>query len=528
MNKTKSLFLVLALAIAVMYANIGGLDIYALDEAKNAEAAREMLENGDWVVPHFNYELRTDKPPLHYYLMAIGYQIFGVNAFGARFFSSLMGVLTILLTFLFTYKHFGEKPATYASLVLISSLHFALQFHMSVPDPYLVFFLTWAFFSFYEAYAHHHKWHLMAFYFAIGCGVLTKGPVALGLTGITALAFLLARKDFKWKTIWRLQPFGGVLFSLAIALPWYYLVYQKTDGVWINEFFFKHNISRFSDAMEGHQGVFLLTFVYVFFMGMLAYLPFISQSIKNWRKNNNNTASLFVLIAASVIILFFAVSSTKLPNYTVPSYPLLALLVGVYLSRLDHTWFDKLGNRIGLIIYLALLLLFPIGIYFGLQADPSLQHLRHLSLYFVPLSLGGIFMVFFGLWKKNMDRLILFNNATWLVTVILFFYVAFPVIDRENPVRKTLPHMDTSQKIIGYKRVNAAYIFALQREVKKYNTPEEVKAIMATYKSGYLISRKRYQTELEKIEGLVYLMEAKDTFENPTTLIMKWGQKGNN
>ena len=83
MNKQKSLLLIVILAVAVCYANISGLDVYALDEAKNAEAAREMFESGDYVVPYYNYQLRTDKPPLHYYFMAAGYSIFGVNEFGA-------------------------------------------------------------------------------------------------------------------------------------------------------------------------------------------------------------------------------------------------------------------------------------------------------------------------------------------------------------------------------------------------------------------------------------------------------------
>ena len=60
--------------------------IYILDEAKNAEAAREMLVHSEFIVPKFNRLLRTDKPPLHYYFMILGYKLFGVNAFGARFF----------------------------------------------------------------------------------------------------------------------------------------------------------------------------------------------------------------------------------------------------------------------------------------------------------------------------------------------------------------------------------------------------------------------------------------------------------
>lgn len=522
MKERKVFLLILVLAIAVSYANIGGLDVYALDEAKNAEAAREMFESGNYVVPHFNYELRTDKPPLHYYFMIAGYKLFGANAFGARFFSSLAGVMTIVLVYLFSLRNLGQKTAIYASLVLISSIHFGLQIHMSVPDPYLIFFLTWAFFSFYEAYKTGNRWQLFAFYFSVGCGLLVKGPIALGLAGLTALLFLIFKKDFKWKTIWRMQPFGGVLLAILVALPWYYQVHLQSDGVWTDEFFFKHNFSRFSDAMEGHEGIFLLTPVYVFMLGMLTFLPFIFQSVKSAVKKRSNDTILYCLIGASVIIVFFSVSSTKLPNYTVPSYPLLAVLLGHYLAKLDRHWLAKTANRIGLIAYAVFLVLFPIGIYFGLEADPSLAHLSHLGYYFIVLSITGISVLYF-LSKRSVNKIVWSLLAGWTVTIMLFFHLIFPQVDAENPVRKTLPGMDTSEQIIAYKRLNAAFVFALQKEVKRFNELKEIRASMAGSAAGYVISRTEYREELESIPGLVYHDEARDTFENPTTLIMKWG-----
>jgi 4-amino-4-deoxy-L-arabinose transferase-like glycosyltransferase len=523
MDQKRSLFFILVLAVAVNYANIGGLDVYALDEAKNAEAAREMLETGNWVVPHFNYELRTDKPPLHYYFMMAGYKLFGVNPFGARFFSSLMGVMTILLVYLFSIKNFGQRTGVFAALVLIASLHFSLQMHMSVPDPYLIFFLTWAFFSFYEAYKTGSRWQLLAFYFAIGCGLLIKGPVALGLAGLTALLFLLAKKDLKWPTIWRLQPFGGVILSLLIALPWYYQVHVQTAGKWTNEFFYKHNIDRFADPMEGHDGIFLLTFGYVFILGMLTFLPFVFQSVKHaYKVRKQHDALFFTLIATFVVVGFFSVSSTKLPNYTVPSYPVLAIILGYYLEKLDRNWFTHLGNRIGLILYAILLIAFPVGIYFGLDADKSLSHLSNLSYYFIILSAVGL-SVFWFMKKRAMTSMLLSIMAGWLVITVLFFHLLYPKIDAESPVSKTLPTMNTEASIIAYQRLNAAFVFELKKEIKRYAKLEEIKKAIDTTPSGYVISRTEYREELEKIPGLVYHTEARDTFENPTTLIMKWG-----
>ncbi|WP_293445151.1 glycosyltransferase family 39 protein, partial [Persephonella sp.] len=148
----------------VFSANIGGLSIYSLDEAKNSECAREMLERGDLIVPTFNYQLRTDKPPMHYYFMMLSYKLFGVNEFSARFFSSFFGALTVLITFLFGRRYLGEKVAFLSFIVLVSSLHLSVQFHMAVPDPYLIFFINAALFSFYVGFTEKKKVFLYLFY----------------------------------------------------------------------------------------------------------------------------------------------------------------------------------------------------------------------------------------------------------------------------------------------------------------------------------------------------------------------------
>ena len=87
-NQKAWIFAVFAAAL-VSFTFINAYPISILDEAKNAEAAREMLSSGNFLVPFFNGELRTDKPPLHYYFMILGYKLFGVTALGARFFWEL-------------------------------------------------------------------------------------------------------------------------------------------------------------------------------------------------------------------------------------------------------------------------------------------------------------------------------------------------------------------------------------------------------------------------------------------------------
>lgn len=79
---------------------LGGLDfysIYILDESKNAEAAREMWDSGNWFNPTFNGQPRYDKPPLHYFFMGVAYSILDVSEFSARIFSGIFGWLTGIL-----------------------------------------------------------------------------------------------------------------------------------------------------------------------------------------------------------------------------------------------------------------------------------------------------------------------------------------------------------------------------------------------------------------------------------------------
>src|SRR5690606_22813978 len=183
-----------------------------LDEAKNAEAAREMFVNNDWLVPTFNGELRTDKPPLHYWFMMISYKLFGVSAFSARLLSAVFGVLPILSTFHYTKKFLNRKIAILTTFTLCSSIFFMQEFHLAVPDPYLIFFVSFALFEFYDFYLNNKLVDRFAFYFALGLGTLAKGPVAIALPGLIALVFLLTKRDFNWRTLIRLNPLlGGIL-----------------------------------------------------------------------------------------------------------------------------------------------------------------------------------------------------------------------------------------------------------------------------------------------------------------------------
>jgi 4-amino-4-deoxy-L-arabinose transferase-like glycosyltransferase len=518
------LLLTLGGAYLILSANIGNLDIYALDEARNAGCAYEMWKKGEYIVPTFNNQLRVEKPPLHYYFMILGYSIFGFNEFAARFFSVIFGVLTIGLTYLFAHRYLNPKAAKIASLIMLGSLHFSIQIHMAVPDPYLIFFIAAALMAFYRGFAENQKrFHFLAYLF-VGLGFLTKGPIALVFPAITILLFLYSTGQLSWKNLFSFKPFLGLGLVLLVIAPWHIMVGIATQGEWLRGFYLTHNLQRFVEPMEGHGGLFVLTWLYVF-LGMLPIGIYIFPAFYSLWKNRNQTqhqAVVFAGIAALVMILFFSFSQTKLPNYTVPTYPFIALVMAYYLQNIFEKNIVNKVVKISTYLYIFIMLLLQAGLIIALQADKYLAHLTHVAAYFFIFPLSGMLAAYFL--KQSQFRLLFFNQIiTFILANFIFFYIAFPKIDAENPIRKSLRQVNPKATFVAYKIFNPAFVFYLQKEIKVYENLNDLTIALEEIKDRevYVIGRTDAEMELKQIASLKFVAKHKDIFENPTTIILK-------
>ncbi|AOW20948.1 ArnT family glycosyltransferase [Urechidicola croceus] len=514
LQKPQQILILILLSSLLFTAGISKIDIYSLDEVKNVEAAREMIVNNDLIVPKFNGNLRTDKPPLHYYFMILSFKLFGVSPFSARLFSSLMGLFTILIVYFFTAKNINEKIGFFSGILLLSSLHFNIQMHMAVPDPYLIFILTFAGFSFYEFYENKNKLHWWLFYILIGFGILAKGPIAIVLSGFSIFLYLIMKNEFTIKTINRINPLG-IFISIGIAFPWFYLVHKATNGEYTEAFFFKHNMGRFSKTMEGHGGIFLLTLVFVI-LGLIPFFFFLFDVKKIKKLINKNTFYLYSLCFALAVIIFFMISSTKLPNYTVPAYPWLFILLTGLVFKVS-----KKKRKKYLIAILIFSLLLPIGITVGLNNDKTISHLYYLGFIFFILTIGAVTaLVYRTTYIKWLHVII----ASWILIALLFFHIIYPKIDSYNPISMTKDVFNDKETVVGYQKFNPAFVFEFKREIPVLKTIEELELFIKNHpEGGKVITRvkKENMTDFQRI-GLKEVIQAKDIFENPTTLILEF------
>lgn len=497
---------------------IGLYPIYILDEARNSEAAREMLASGNYIVPFFNGQLRTDKPPLHYFFMIMGYKLFGVNALGARFFSGVFGALTILVTYWHIKKWQNQILAIFVGVVLLSALFFVQEFHLAVPDPYLIFFVTLSLFSFYNYYKTMQWSWLLLFYASIALGVLTKGPIAIVLPGLIVPVFLLFKKNFNWKSVSSLHPFLGFLLIVLIAGPWYYLVHEYTDGAWTKGFFLDHNLSRFGSEKEGHGGLFILTPLYVV-LGLLPFSVFIIQGFYGaWKVRKENDFVLFSLIVSAVTMLFFSISSTKLPNYPMPSYPFVAILIGFYLYKVLLAEKKNKYISASLIFLMIVGVVLPVGGWIGLTVEKQLQSFRPLSLLLLLATLSAI-IGFYFYQKERFKHTFLSIACGWVLMAFSLFGIIYPSLTTLSPVVLAMEKIPADSEIVVFKRFDSAFPINFKRTFPVYDSVQQIKTYLEMHPEAYIITNTRDAENLRDLDGFHLVMEQKAVFENHVTRV---------
>ena len=122
---------------ALCLPNLGGPSLWDIDEGNNSEAAREMWRAGDWIVPTCNYQLRTDKPVLLYWLQMAAFSVFGVGEFAARLPSALAALAAVLATYELGRRMFNTAAGLLAGLLLGGAVSFCAAAHFANPDSLL-------------------------------------------------------------------------------------------------------------------------------------------------------------------------------------------------------------------------------------------------------------------------------------------------------------------------------------------------------------------------------------------------------
>ncbi|HEX6443219.1 MAG TPA: glycosyltransferase family 39 protein [Stellaceae bacterium] len=310
------------------------------DEARFAQATRQMLETGDFVRIRFQDEARNKKPIGIYWLQAAAVAAFSSPGSAAiwpyRLPSALAAATAVLLTFGLGARLFDSRPAGFIAAVLTASaLGVVVEAHLAKTDAALLAAVVAGQGALGLAYiatrtGHQVGWPLpFLFWVAEAVAILLKGPPGPLLALLTAGCLSIADRDIHW--VKSLRPFSGVLIMAAIVAPWLIAVQSATAGHFISDSLAHELLPKLVGAQESHggpPGYYLAVVIATFWPGSLFIVPAL---IWGWRQRRA-AACRFLLAWLGPAWIFFELVPTKLPHYVLPLFPALALLAGGVLA----------------------------------------------------------------------------------------------------------------------------------------------------------------------------------------------------
>lgn len=365
--------LLTVICLLTFFAGLGRSAIGDSDEAFYAESAREMIESGDWVTPHYNYEYRFQKPVFYYWLVATTFYVAGADEAAARFPSALAGLALALLTYACGRRWFSARVGLLAGVIVATSFGYFTIARNALPDLPLAFFIvlaTWTLIEGMLGPARDERapgavapsgwqpsaraWLLLSAA-AMALGVLTKGPVAIVLPLIVVLPLaVLERLDWRpsargWFGVrWSDLALGSAVF-LVIALPWFLAMVGTHGTAYLNRFFIGENLERFATERYNERRS-IAFYVPIILGGLAPWSPFLflwTPAALKWlrRERTLSRVEWRAVLWAAVPFLFYTLSVGQQPRYILPILPPLALLVSrTILARIAGTVKGEAGD----------------------------------------------------------------------------------------------------------------------------------------------------------------------------------------
>src|SRR6187399_275019 len=323
------------------------------DEARFAQATKQMVESGDFVDIRFQDDVRYKKPVGIYWMQAavvetasaLGLPRAEVRIWLYRIPSLIGAIGAVLLTYWTALAFLTRRGAIFAGLIMASSVLLGVEARLAKTDAMLLLTVVAAMGAMARVYLSWQRgedpvrpsWMAPAiFWTALAGGILLKGPLILMFVGLTIVALAILDRSAAW--LWRLRPVWGLMWTLVLVLPWFVAIFWRAGDAFFAGSIGGDMLSKLG-AQESHgapPGLYLLLFWITFWPGA----PLAGMAAPAiWRARREPGAQyLLAWLIPSWIV--FEMVLTKLPHYVLPLYPAIAILTAGALERrvLSRSW----------------------------------------------------------------------------------------------------------------------------------------------------------------------------------------------
>ncbi|GAB4387107.1 MAG: glycosyltransferase family 39 protein [Phycisphaerales bacterium] len=410
----------MVLCLAVYLPGIRSIPPVDRDESRFAQASRQMFESlalppqariehfhdGWLAIPKIQDRPRLNKPPLIYWLQTASAAVFSAGdptrdaIWMYRLPSALCAIVAALCTWRLGAAMFDQPTGLLAGALLAVCPMVVWDAHQARADQLLLACTTSAMAALWKirsrpgALPHIARLNAAWLWVSIALGILAKGPITPMIVALTALGLSWTARDWRWLA--RTRPVAGIVVLVVLIVPWLILVASHVGVAEASRIFVRETLGRSTGAMEGHwgpPGYHTVLSAVLFWPGSLLTLTAFCRTWRlavrlpgldpestrrsrlrslpaRWRQRVlGRDRELFLVAWIVPAWIVFELIMTKLPHYTMPMYPALALIsaqavVDAARARIDSSSAERMtaGLTIWFIIGVAICCIAPLGL----------------------------------------------------------------------------------------------------------------------------------------------------------------------
>lgn len=326
-NKILRIILVVTVMVAI-WSYFAGLTIdVTRDAGKYATVAKETFQNGNYINLTVHGDAYDQKPPMMFWLGALGFMIGGIS----NFWFKLPILLLVFAGFYWAFRlgkslyneRVGYLTATFLAFSIIYSLY-SMDIHADTPLQAFVTLALWQLFEFIKTRKNKH-WILG--FTAIGLAMLSKGPIGAAIPAFAVIGHILFKKDFRF--LFDYRWFVGIILAFVVASPALIGLMNQFGWAGIRFFFWENNVGRITGTYVkavNDPFFYVHTLLYVFLPWVLLFYISVYNEFRSLIKNRFRADEYFTLSGIWIFFVVISVSKNQVPNYIFSIMPLIAVL----------------------------------------------------------------------------------------------------------------------------------------------------------------------------------------------------------
>ncbi|MGR3311023.1 MAG: ArnT family glycosyltransferase [Candidatus Brocadiales bacterium] len=543
-TKTRLIIIILILFSSVLFLfDLGKRGLWAPDEPTYAQVAREMWVSKDFILPHLNGEIYSQKPPLLFWLIILFSLPFGdVTELSARLPSALAGIGCVIATFSLGKRFVSNKVGAIAALILSTNALFLWMSHRVAFDVVLTFFITMSLIYFLKGFSvethpfcrpersegspdeilrfaqndktiriNGRSKYFLLFYVFLALAVLTKGPVGFIPPFIAVLLYLAVQKKLHF--LRKMELGKGFAIFFLIVFSWVIAASIKGGHDYMNEILFKQNIGRFYDTWSHKR-----PFYYFFINFPLDFLPWTfflpGAFIYALLEKEKRREMLFPFLWFAAVFGFFTISTGKRHVYILPLYPAASIMLAWFLNSFVGSPMDKrfrwIGYLPGYALYGILIISCIILPLYTLKHFPG-EFLSSLAIAITVA--GGAVLAIVLLYLKRPLHALLTTFLFALITFSLAKELVIPIINEEKSAeficQKANEIMQPDDKLVIYGFFRPTYLYYTRRnQIELIHDVSTLNSLLASAKRVFLVIQEKHFKEVtNELTAPVYILE---------------------